>query len=184
MWYGSGMGEAARDIRPGSRVLRLRDGATAADVGGALELRDDGGRLLVRYEDGNAEIFAPGGDLTLAAPGKLLLRSGSDVCIDAPRRLEITADLADLKVSQVRVVAQRVATAVTAVAHRVEHYELTAERLVERARDAFRDVSGTFQARLGRSRTIVEDVNATHARRQVITSEQDTTIDGERILLG
>jgi hypothetical protein len=46
----------------------------------------------VRYENGSAEIAAPDGDLTLAAPrGRVVLRSGLDVELDAARDVRTQA---------------------------------------------------------------------------------------------
>lgn len=73
-------------------VIELADGATARRVGEALVLADREGRVLVRYENGSAEIAAPDGDLTLAAPrGRVLLRSGLDVEVDAARDVRTQA---------------------------------------------------------------------------------------------
>ncbi len=144
--------------------LVLADGARARLEDGALELVDRDGRLLVRYRDGNAEIFAPSGDVTLAAPnGRVVLRSGADVAIEAARTVTVEA---------------------RSLVQRVEQYELHAGRLIERARDAFRDVSGLLQSRIGRARSVVEDVYALYSRRTVMVSKHETSVDGERILLG
>ena len=40
------------------------------------------------------------------------------------------------------------------------------------------------QTRAGRIRTLVQDVYTTHARRTVMVSEEDTSIDGAKVLLG
>jgi hypothetical protein len=164
-------------------VIDLPDGASARRVGRALEVRDDGGALLIRYVDGRAEIHAPSGDVTVAAERDLVLR-GERVRIEADEKLDVSAPEGDIAVSRVRFVAEHLATAVAAAAHRVEHYELEAERVVERARDAFRDVRGLFEARIGRSRTVVRESRTVHAERNAIVSERETTIDGERILIG
>ncbi|HSN98233.1 MAG TPA: hypothetical protein VLS89_08040, partial [Candidatus Nanopelagicales bacterium] len=67
-------------------ALALPDGATAELRGEALELRDAEGRLLVRYAGGAAEIASPASDLVLSAPnGRVVLRSGTDVSVEAGR---------------------------------------------------------------------------------------------------
>jgi hypothetical protein len=144
--------------------LALRDGARAQVRDGALELSDARGRLLFRYVDGHAEVFAPEGDVTLAAPnGKVVLRSGRDVEVEAAGKVTIAAQT---------------------LAQRVETYELAAGRIYEKARDAFRDVSGLVQTRVGRARTLVSDVYALYSRRTVMVSKNETSVDGERILIG
>ena len=59
-----------------------------------------------------------------------------------------------------------------------------AHRLIERARDAFRDVSELSQSRLGRVRTIVREGYSLTSQRTTMVSKDDTSIDGKRILLG
>jgi len=199
--------------------LQLSDGARAELVDDALLLRDAEGSVLLRYQEGGAEIRAASGDLTLAAPlGRVVLRSGLDVELEAERdvvqrvgrRFEVQAGQAaepqlavqpgSLRATvdqvQIRTKAwQLVAAKATTVAHTisssaknltqmVDRYELDTNRLVERARDAFRDVSDLLQSRAGRMRTLVKGVQATYTRRTVMVSKDDTSIDGKRVLLG
>lgn len=184
-----GMGTAARKLVHASEsaeanTIHLPDGTRAERVGSALEVRDRSGGLLIRYVDGHAEVHAPRGDLTFSAPGSVVLQAGADVRIDAHRRFELSASEGHLEVSRVQLVADQVATAIAAAAHRVEHYELEAERITQRARDVFHDVRGLMQSRLQRARTLVRESHTLHAERTVIVSERETTIDGERILIG
>jgi len=201
-------------------ALAMPDGSRAElDADGRLELRDREGRLMIRFADGEAEIRAAEGDLTLAAPeGRVLLRSGTDVEIDASRdvlqrvgrrhavtagkteqpqlqlqsqgvtlnspRLDLTAQNAQVAVGKATVVARAIETHAASLSQVVERYELTADRLVEKSRDAFRDVSDLLQTRVGRARMLVKDVYAMYSRRTVMVSKQDTSIDGKRILLG
>ncbi|AUX44350.1 uncharacterized protein SOCE26_058140 [Sorangium cellulosum] len=66
--------------------LALPDGATAEVRGEALEVRDPAGRLVIRYAGGAAEVASPERDLVLSAPnGRVVLRSGMDVAIEARR---------------------------------------------------------------------------------------------------
>lgn len=178
------MAAAARNIGEELAVLELPDGATARRVGSALELRDASGGLLIRYRDGCAEVHAPRGDVTFEAAGDVVLRAGAELRLEASQRVHVTAPEGEIALTRVRFVAEQVATAVTAVAHRVEQYELEAGRVVERARDVFRDVQGLVQSRFGRARTVVEESHTLHAKRHVIVSQRETTIDGERILIG
>ena len=164
--------------------LALEDGTTAEVVDDAIELRDGRGRLMVRYADGHAEIHAPSGDLTLAAPGRVVLRSGSDVKIDAARNLDVEAQSGEVKLGTAKLVARQVATSATTMVHHVERYQLKAERVVEQAREAFRDVREVLQMRVGRMRTLVREDHTLHAKRNVMVSKEETKVDGERILLG
>ena len=193
---------------PIGTALELPDGARAELREGALELRDRAGRLLVRYAAGCAEISVPEGDLTLAAPGgRVVLRSGLDVCIEAERdvthsagrRLELRAagelrvrgDELDVAARTSRLVSANATVLARAIATTAEHmvlgvgrYELVAERIVERARNTVRDVAELAQSRVGRLRTIVRDVYSLRSRKAELVSEEETSIDGRRVLLG
>ncbi len=199
--------------------LAAEDGASVEQVDGALELRDPHGRLLVRYTSGETELSTPHGDLTLAAPaGRVVLRSGSDVEIQAARdvthragrrlglqaglvetpqlaveakqtrlqsdHVEVRSKRAQLTTAQATVVADRVRTTAQSLVQELERYELTAQRIIERARDAYRDVEDLFQSRVGRARTMVKEVLLLSSRRTVMVSKDETSIDGKRILLG
>lgn len=199
------------EVLPGAKEdpkLVLGDGAEARVVDGALELRDKDGGLLVRYHDGAACISAARGDLELSAPnGRVRVHSALDVELDAGRdvvaradrrlelsakrrtsiegeRLELRAERIHLASEAIETVAGHIATTAKRVAHNVERWELTAGRLVETSKTAFRDVSDLLQTRAGRARTLIESVYSLRSRRTVMKSEKDTSIDGRKILLG
>lgn len=204
-------GGAARRGVPALRVVpsaepqvSLPDGTSARVVGEAIELRDPAGRLLVRYSDGNAEIAAPTGDLRLSAPtGRVVLHGGTAVevsagaspsprlCIEegqttvTTRRLEVLAGEAQVVAKgPISVLAQQVATSAEVLVQNAARFELTATRLVEKTRDAFRDTSDLAQTRVGRARVLVSDVYALFSRRTTLVSNEETSIDGSKILLG
>ncbi len=201
-------------------TMQLPDGGTIEVGEGGVELRDRTGRLLVRYADGAAEIAAPSGDLVLGAPGgRVVLRSGTDVAIEAARdvvhgagrslemrvgvgdaaariamdprtvdvrseRVTVEAKSSHATVDEVTTVARAIATRAATIAVSAERYELSATKLVEKARDAFRDVTDLAQSRIGRVRTLVAGAYSQKARRTVIASTDDTSIDGRKIHLG
>ena len=142
----------------------LPDGSSVRRHGDSAEIRDAAGRVIVRYHNGSASICVPEGDLTLEAPkGHVRLKSGADVVIEAEGTLRQQAH---------------------ALITKAERYELVAERIVERAQDALRDVSGFAEQRVGRLSTIVRDLYTVASRRTSMRSEKDTSIDGTRIRLG
>jgi len=192
-------------------------GASAALVGGAIELRDARGRLVVRHTGEATEVHAATRDLVLAAPsGNVVVRAAGDVVMEAGRdlmqsaaraavvqaagasRLELGAREAAVEAPTVRVAAgfaKLVAKAAEAWAdslestakttvHRAERYEVAAERLVETAREAVRDVRELFEERLGRARTIVREASTLRAERVQVVAEREVTVDGEHIHLG
>lgn len=162
----------ARSPAEGNHHIPLADGATVHVEGGAAaEIRDREGRLLVRYENGAAEIAAPSGDLRLAAPGgRVVIQAGTDIELGAT--------------GEVAVKAERLLTRVRVLAQHAERLEVSAGRIIERAREAYRDVEGLLQSRAGRVRAVVEDAYHLQARRTSIASKEDTSIDGKKVLLG
>lgn len=62
--------------------------------------------------------------------------------------------------------------------------EIEASRVVERAEDTYRYASGASHVAAGTQRTVVEGACEVVAGRTSIVSEEDTTIDGARVLLG
>ena len=158
--------------------VALDDGAHAVVHEGGLEIRDREGRMLVRYANGAATIEAAAGDLTLSAPnGKVAIRAGDEIVLDAPRRLSLRSD-------EVSVTAKAIVTTAEKIAETAGRVERTAHRLIERAREAFRDVAELQQERLGRARTIVQGAYSLSTERTTMLSKDDTSIDGKRILLG
>jgi hypothetical protein len=82
------------------------------------------------------------------------------------------------------VTAKHIATTAASIAQKVERYELRAMRIVETARDAFREVADLAQSRIGRVRMLVRDSYSLSAKRTALVSEKETSIDGRRVLLG
>jgi hypothetical protein len=181
---------------PGGGAVSVREGA--------VEIADAAGRVVVRWSEGSAEIAAPAGDLTLSAPaGNVVIRGGREVEIAGgpevvtpqirvgavetrltSTRLEVKAEESRLVTTQATVVAARIATTASTLVQAVERFELTATRLIEKTRDAFRDAEGLAQTRVGRARTIVKDAFSLHSRTTSLASTEDTSIDGNKILLG
>jgi hypothetical protein len=70
------------------------------------------------------------------------------------------------------------------LAQRVERFELTAARLFEKTVDTYREAADLYQTRAGRVRAVIQDAYALYARRTAITSKEETSIDGSKVLLG
>jgi hypothetical protein len=180
--------------------LELADGSRAEISGSAIDLLAKDGALLLRYEEGRIVIAPPRGDLELAAPsGRVVLRAALDVAVEAGRdvsytagrrlrveteELEACARKARLRSADASIVARTLVTTAETIATRCERFELEAVRIVHRAKEMFRDVEDLAQDRLGRARTVVRDVWTMATRRTVMTSNEDTAIDGKKILIG
>jgi hypothetical protein len=66
----------------------------------------------------------------------------------------------------------------------VSRLEVRATRIIERAAEVYREVDTLMQTRAGRLRTLVAGAFSLLAGSTHIASEEDTAIDGKRILLG
>jgi hypothetical protein len=123
-------------------------------LGEARRRRSRGELVAHRGEDGGVELRFPEGDLTLRAAGRIVLQAA-----EVETRAEV-----------VHTAAGRV--------------EVEAERIVEHAGDVYRHVEGLAELQAGRARTLVEGALQIAAKRTTVQSEDDTIIDGKRVLLG
>lgn len=169
----------------------LSDGSAASIDGARLTVEGPGGELRVLYEEGKVTLFVDAaevvlkarGQATLEAPRGLTLRSAEHIAIDAPRidaksqeatwtsgRLELAIGVLETAAHRTRVVAEEV--------------ETVCGELYERSREVLRETSGLVEERAGRLRVLVTDAYRLIAKRGSIESEEDTKIDGKRVLLG
>jgi hypothetical protein len=147
----------------GDRVV-VQPGDDAFFVTGALgdaRRRAAGGMVATVSEHGGVVLRVPAGDLTLSAAGRIVLRAG-----------------------EVETVAEIVHTTASEVVTRAGRLEVEATRIVERAGDRYQKVEGLDEIQAGRARTLVEGSHDLAARRVTVASDEDTVIDGRRVLLG
>jgi hypothetical protein len=139
-------------------------GASASVEGDRIALRDAQGRVVVTFDGATGELcIAAEKDLRLAAPsGRVVVEAGSEVRLAGPSFVVSAAE----------------------AALAIGHYELRAERIIERTVDAFRTVDGILETRAKHARMLVARTLELFGRRTTIGSEEDTRIDGKRVLLG
>lgn len=197
------------DLADGSRA-QLRDGKLELrDADDRLLMRYADGNAELCAPSGDLALSAPHGRVTLKAATDVSIEANRDVTSRAGRRLELgvegnlssialqpnrtTVDTpklevrtkhADVASGKTTFVGRTIAVTANHVAQNVERYELYAQKLVERARTSVREVSGLAQSTVGRARSVVHGIYSLRTRRSIMISEQDTNIDGERILLG
>jgi hypothetical protein len=162
-----------------AEIIPLAGGGSVIVENGAADIRNAEGRVVVRYMEGRAEIEVPDGDLVLAAPrGKVSIRAGSDLELSAEGELRQRAG------GEVSVAATRILHTASHLAQKAERIEVTATRLVERTRDAYREATGLMETHAGRARAVVDDIWSLVSRRTTMASKDETSIDGKRVLLG
>ena len=168
-------------------------GASATSDGDTIIVRDPRGAIVVTYDavSGSATIAAPEGDLRLSAAGKVVVEAGTTLELSARAKtriqsveLELAADFAHLRTKALSVVSGAIEGSASNVALRLGRCHITAERMLERARDVYRDVEGVIETRAGRMRTLVRGATQVRSGSTSIVSEDDTFIDGSRVLLG
>lgn len=186
-------------------ALELRDRE------GRLLIRYVDGCAEISAPARDLRLSAPHGRVVIEAGTDVSLRAARDLEHRAGRRVDLGAGdpaaspqlrlepaRAHLEVAQVcvaarasrlatveaTVVARSITTTAAVLAQSVGRYELTATKIVEKARDVFRDASGLVETRVGRARTLVEGVYSLCTGRSVLTSKEETSIDGKKILLG
>lgn len=150
--------------RVSDRVLIERAGDECFVLGvlGAARRRKPEDELVTfARTDAGVELRVREGDLTLAAPGRLSLRA-----------------------SEVETAADRVETTASEVVTKAGRVEVEAGRVVERAGDVYQHVEGLAELQAGRARTLVEGAYQLAAKRTTVQSDEDTMIDGKRVLLG
>jgi hypothetical protein len=180
--------------REGRLVVRYVDGAAEISApAGDLRLSAPMGRVVIQSAL----------DVEVEAGRDVVHRAGRRVDVAAatsddapqlrvePRRVEVHTGEIDVQaqssravIGKVAVIAHAIATTADRVAVTAADYEVAAERIVERARDSYREILGLAEERVGRVRALVRDVYALTSRRTVMTSSEETSIDGSRILLG
>ena len=175
-------------------VVATPEGASASVEEASILVRDPSGAVVVVYDAarGEARIVADRGDLALSAPsGRVVisagldveLRGGESVKIGAPE-VECTAARATLHTTEAAISADRVRVSAEELVALVGRYELRAQRLFHKAIDAYYDVDGLLQTRAGQLRSVVKGAIRMFAKRTSVVSEEDTFIDGKRVLLG
>ncbi|HJL20167.1 MAG TPA: DUF3540 domain-containing protein [Sandaracinaceae bacterium LLY-WYZ-13_1] len=199
-----GSSAVLEDAGDGGEVLRVRD------AGGRLLFEHGAGCSVVHAPDGDLELSV-GGDLSLRAGGRVRvegaealdlespdgpvrLGSGADagrsaLSLDRERTrleagvIEARAETAEARATEARLVAGVLRTAVDRARSRVEVVERTAGRIVERAREVYREVEGLEQTRAGRLRLVASEALQVLGQRTLLKAREHVKIKGDKIYL-
>lgn len=189
-----------------AEVLRVHD--TEGRL--LFEHRPAEGRSVLSAPAGTLELRADAGDLELAASGAVRVRSGemvelegravrlraadgsssSELRMRAERteleteRFGAAIERADVRVAEANLVARTLRTVAGRVKHKAEVLETQAERIVERAKEAWRETEGLSQTRAGRVRMVAEQTLHLLAERTTLKAREDVKVKGEKIYLG
>jgi len=185
------MAEPASTWTPSPVEAALSDGSQIRTDGHRAEIVGPDGTVMVRYEAGSATIVASG-DLRMAAPEgaiQIEARDGISMTTDGALRqdvgeLDVRARVGRVAIGMASAFVRSLETTGTHAVQRFERYEVDATRIVEKARDVLREVEDVTETRAGRMRLIVRGLTSMASKRTSIQSEEDTSIDGRRVLLG
>jgi hypothetical protein len=193
----------AAELRGGELEVRDREGRVCVRYrDGSAEICAPAGDLLLSAPEGRV-VVTSGLDVRIEAARDVTQRAGRRVDLAASSddrapalriepgrarlevdRLEVSSRAARAVLGQAEIVARSIATTAERVALSAGHYEAITERLVQRSRDALLEVADLAEERVGRMRTFVEETFSLSSRRTSLRSEEETSIDGRRVLLG
>ncbi|MBL8604167.1 MAG: DUF3540 domain-containing protein [Myxococcales bacterium] len=168
-----------------AEVLSTRTGVSASLVRGAdaatgdvLRVTDAEGRLLFEHHSGTrvTVIVAPEGDLELRAPqGKVKIVAAEGVELSTPR---LHAEVGEAKVE-----GRTLTASFDRVRQVVGVIETQAERVLERAKNVYREVEELSQTRAGRLRLVAEKTVHMLGQRTLIKAKEDVKIKGDKVYL-
>ena len=152
---------------------------TRSDDGAELlRVRDAQGRLLFEHNSATrlTVLVAPDGDLELRAPrGK--------VRVVAAEGIELSTPSVRSKVGEARVEGKTLELSFERIKTAAAVVETVAGRILERARDAYRETEGLSQTRAGRLRLVAEKTISMLGQRAVVKAREDVKVKGEKVYL-
>lgn len=199
-----GTGVARRAVlREASASVTVADGTRAfvAEGGDTLRVADAKGRVLFEHRagEGRTIVYAPAGDLELRADhGRIDLVAAEGIRLHSERKLELEGErsvtvttpalsartgVATLMASEASVVAKTLTTAAETARHVAGVLEVEAGRIVERAKNAYREIEELSQTRAGRMRLVAKATFHLLGERALLKAEKEMKLDGEKIYL-
>ena len=202
------------DLPDGGHAVAAANGLEVFDPAGRLLVRYRDGALELSPASGDLRLSAPNGKVRIEAGVDVEIAAARDVVVSGDRSAELAAargaevdvaprvrvDAHGAKVTgpTVEVRAQRgraflaradlVATAVRTSATTIEttakRLDTTAEKVTLRAKELSQEIAGLLQTRAARVRTLVRGAFTLHTKTVHMKSEEDTAVDGRRVLLG
>lgn len=194
----------------GERALVKEGALEVRDGENRLLLRYERGALTIGPEQGDLRLVAPHGAV-LVSGSDVRIEATRDVCVDAPRsvtlragsekaqatlalgphsiqadadRVGLKARLTEVALGSVSLVAGLISTTAERILQNSEEHTVDAKRLVMRAETALHSARDLLETRAGRARTLIAGAFDVHSERTSLVSEKETSIDGDRVLLG
>lgn len=182
---------AAKKSADSSPRIVMSDGSAATLEGARLTVEGPGGELRVVYEEGKVTLFVDAPDVIIKARTRARIEASEELTLASSGRIALEAPRVDSRSEEATWTSGRLELAVGVLQTAARRTTVVAEEieticggLFERSREVLRETSGLVEERAGRLRVLVSDAYRLVARRGSIESEEDTKIDGKRVLLG
>jgi hypothetical protein len=191
------VGDSIEVRDPAGRMLvRYRDGALEiAPLSGDLRLAAPSGRVSIEGLDvslgATRDVVVSGGRsaaMTVMALGEEA--GGASVRLDptnarvAARNVELRGQTARTVVAKAEIVATTVRTTAVSIETHARTIQETAERVSLKAKELSHHVTGLFDSKLGRVRSLVKGAFSVRSKTVQMKASDDASVDGKRVLLG
>ncbi|MCC7541379.1 MAG: DUF3540 domain-containing protein [Deltaproteobacteria bacterium] len=141
------------------------------------------GVASVRFADGDLRLEVTQGALEIVARDGVRLSTDARLSI-AAADIDARATTADVTVDETKLVGRTITTAVETVVVVADRVETEANRIVERAKAAYREIEDVAQTRAGRIRAIARGTLALFGKNASLVAEEDAKVDGNKVMLG
>lgn len=174
---------------------RAKSCLIAPDAGDRVLCAVDGDQVFIiavlEGEAGSSTRVVVEGDLKVQATGRLGLGAGGDVEIAAARevgvfagRLRIRAQAAAAAIEDLGLVGRSVEAQLQKAIVVAERIEVRADRLVQRAKQAFRFIEALDQARVGVFDLRAQSLAAVRGENTIVAARTLAKLDGEQVKIG
>jgi hypothetical protein len=202
--------ESIRAATGATASIEERDGVSRIlvhDERGALIFEHLPGKSIVYAPSGNLELRADSGSIDLVARESVRIESARAVVVKSDEAVHLEASptsrvsilrralvmasplvsaraaRAELEADRVNVTAREATSTIEHVKHVVEVLETNAGRILERAKESYRDTEGLAQTRAGRLRLVAEKTLSVLGQRTLIKAYEDMKLRGEKIYI-
>lgn len=197
----------------GGRALLVGDSIEVRDPEGRVLVRYRDGALEISPLSGDLRLAAPAGrvhieglDVSVGASRDLVVSGGRSAAIAvsaldeeaggaairleptgarvAARHVEVRAQSSRTVVATAEVIATTVRTTAVSIETHARTIQETAQRVSLKAKELSHTVTGLFDSRLGRVRSLVKGAFSVRSKTVQVKATDDASVDGRRVLLG
>jgi hypothetical protein len=188
-WYV--LGFAQPRMQP--QEIKLKSGEQVSVDDQTIVVSDPNQHILFRYQlasstleistEHDLEFRSEQGKIRLVAKTGCEIETEGTAAVRASE-VEITSVKTSIHTRKMETIADKISETSQDIQIRAGRWDLQAERWVERAVDAYFEVDELLQIQSQRMRTLVQKSYQLLAGKTTIASEEDTSVDGKRVLLG